>query len=250
MKTDDALFTDRRARDWRPSAVVALVLFLIAGAVLVVGVAIVLSGFYSVEIDEVAVVVRLGEAPRVLEPGSYFKLPEPIDTVYKVPVLRLFRQEFGLRSDPGDPVPADLERDMERESHMLTGDLRVAVVEWSTSYSIRDPIEHVFGLRDVETTLRSLNEAVMRAAVGDRSIDEVVTIGRFEIENEVAAHLQELCDRLGAGLVVEQVVLLDVNPPDEVRPAFEEVNAATKDRERAIRRARAAAETQPPGGAS
>jgi membrane protease subunit HflK len=239
----------RRDRAWRPAAIVALVLFVLAGAALVVGAAVVVSGFYTVDIDEVAVVVRLGEPPRVLEPGSYFKLPAPIDRVYKVPVLRLLRQEFGVRSDPGDPVPADLERDMERESHLVTGDLGVAVVQWSTSYSIRDPLEYVFGLRDVEATFRSLNEAVMSSVVGDRSIDEVVTIGRLEIEDEVTARLQELSDRLGAGLLVEQVVLRDVNPPAGVKPSFDEVNAAELDRERTIRGARAAVKARPPGGA-
>jgi membrane protease subunit HflK len=84
-----------------------------------------------------------------------------------------------------------------------------------------------------------MNEAVMREVVGDRSVTEVLTIGRQEIASEVERLLQERCDQYETGLKVEQIVLQDVNPPDPVKPAFNEVNQAQQERERLINEARA-----------
>jgi membrane protease subunit HflK len=83
-----------------------------------------------------------------------------------------------------------------------------------------------------------MNEAVMRAVVGDRSVDEVITVGRLEIEDDVKLKLQELCDRYETGIVVDQIVLQNVNPPDPVKPSFNEVNQAEQERERSINDAR------------
>jgi membrane protease subunit HflK len=83
-----------------------------------------------------------------------------------------------------------------------------------------------------------MNEAVMRAVVGDRSVDEVITVGRLQIEDEVKVKLQELCERYETGIVVDQIVLQNVNPPDPVKPSFNEVNQAEQDRERSINDAR------------
>jgi membrane protease subunit HflK len=85
-----------------------------------------------------------------------------------------------------------------------------------------------------------MNQAVMRAVVGDRSVTEVLTIGRQEIASEVEVRLQDLCNQYETGLKIEQVVLQDVNPPDEVKPSFNEVNQAQQERERMINEARTA----------
>jgi membrane protease subunit HflK len=97
---------------------------------------------------------------------------------------------------------------------------------------------YLFKVRNVDKTFRDMNEAVMRAVVGDRSVDEVITVGRLEIEDEVKVKLQELCDRYETGIVVDQIVLQDVNPPDPVKPSFNEVNQAEQEKERAINDAR------------
>jgi membrane protease subunit HflK len=79
----------------------------------------------------------------------------------------------------------------------------------------------------------------MRAVIGDRSVNEVLTIGRAEIASEVERRLQELCDQYETGIRIEQIVLQDVDPPDQVRPAFNEVNQAQQEKERMINEARA-----------
>ncbi len=122
---------------------------------------------------------------------------------------------------------------------MLTGDLNVAVVEWTAQYRIRDPYRFLFKVRNVQKTFRDMNETVMREVVGDRSVNEVLTVGRQEIASEAERRLQALCDQYETGIKVEQIVLQDVNPPDPVKPSFNEVNQAQQEREKLINQARA-----------
>jgi membrane protease subunit HflK len=117
---------------------------------------------------------------------------------------------------------------------MLTGDLNVAVVEWIVQFRIKDPGAYLFRVRDVPETFRYMSEAAMRQVVGDHSVDEVLTIGREAIALETKAELQRLCELYGIGIEVQQLVLQDVNPPTEVKPAFNEVNQAIQEKERAI----------------
>ena len=95
---------------------------------------------------------------------------------------------------------------------MLTGDLNVGVVEWTTQYRVADPYLYMFKVREVTATFRDMNEAVMRTVVGDRSVSEVLTVGRQGIASEVEVRLQELCDQYETGIHVEQIVLQDVTP--------------------------------------
>jgi membrane protease subunit HflK len=171
---------------------------------------------------------------RTAEPGLNFKLPAPLEQVLKVPVQRQLKQEFGFETVEAGVRTRYSDRDFEGESLMLTGDLNVAVVEWIAQYRVDDPFKYLFRVRNVTTTFRDMNEAVMRSVVGDRSVDEVITIGRLEIEDQAKVKLQELCDRYETGIVVDQIVLQDVNPPDPVKPSFNEVNQAEQERERAI----------------
>jgi membrane protease subunit HflK len=129
-------------------------------------------------------------------------------------------------------------RGQEEEALMLTGDLNVADVEWITQFRVAEPYKFLFKVRNVGDTLRDMNEAVMRAVIGDRSVNEVLTVGRQEIASEVERRLQELCDQYETGIRIEQIVLQDVTPPDEVKPSFNEVNQAQQERERMINEAR------------
>jgi membrane protease subunit HflK len=120
---------------------------------------------------------------------------------------------------------------------MLTGDLNAAEVEWIVQYRISDPYKFLFKVRDATQTFRAMTEAVMRAIVGDRTVNEVLTVGRQEISVSVQVKLQELNDQYETGIKVEQVVLQDVNPPDRVKPSFNEVNEAQQEREKLINQA-------------
>ena len=207
---------------------------------LILGVAatlfLIVTGYYQVEPDEVAVVQRFGKFVRTTEPGPHLKVPFGVERITKVPVQRQLKMEFGFRTAraAAQTSYAAPTKETIAESQMLTGDLNVAVVEWIVQYRIKDPSAFLFRVRDVPETFRYMSEAAMRQVVGDHSVDEVLTIGREAIALQAKAELQRLCEMYGIGLEVQQLVLQDVNPPNPVKPAFNEVNQAIQEKERAI----------------
>jgi membrane protease subunit HflK len=122
----------------------------------------------------------------------------------------------------------------DREKAMVTGDLNAALVEWVVQYRINEPKKYLFDVRDPAQTLRDLSEAAMREVVGDRTVDEVITVGRQEIEIAALSRLQELVAKYQLGVVVDQVQLKNVNPPQPVQASFNEVNKAQQDRENMV----------------
>jgi len=196
------------------------------------------SLWFTVEPEEVGIVLQFGKYTRTVDPGLNFKLPFGIEQVIKVPVERQLKLEFGFRSaTPGVRTSYSTTKYRE-ESLMLTGDLNAAEVEWIVQFRINDPYKFLFRVRNAEQTFRDINEAVMRETVGDRTVDEVLTVGRKEVATAVTVMLQELCDQYELGIKVDQVVLQDVNPPERVKPAFNEVNEAQQEREKLINQAK------------
>jgi membrane protease subunit HflK len=165
-----------------------------------------------------------------------------LETVQKVPVQRQLKQEFGFRTDePGIRSEySATNSQLSDEAIMLTGDLNVAVVEWIVQYRVDDPYLYLFKVRNLNGTFRDMNEAIMREVVGDRTVTEVLTIGRQEIESQVTERLQALANQYETGIRIDQVVLQDVNPPDPVKPSWDEVNQAQQQRDRMINDAGAA----------
>ncbi len=204
---------------------------IVVGLVLLVLGAFALTSFFQVAQDEVGVILRFGRYIRTVEPGLRFKLPLGVERVLKVPVERQLKLEFGYRTlRPGQRTQYSRE-DFTRESLMLTGDLNVAVVEWSVQYRIKDPRAYLFNVKNPETTFRDVSEAFVMSVVGDHSVDEVVTSGRDKVAADSQALLQDLLDRYEMGISILQLVPQDVNPPDPVKPAFNEVNQAIQEKE-------------------
>ncbi len=211
---------------------------LIVGAMIVLALVGVVTSYTQVEPDEVGIVLRLGRYTGTRDPGPHFTLPYGIDRVRKVPVQRQLKMEFGFRT-PGSSPTGRNDPDVPREAVMLTGDLNVAVVEWIVQYKIKDPYKYLFKVKNVEQTLGVMAEAAMRIVVGDHSVNEVLTTGRQVVASESKQLLQELADRYETGVDIQQVVLQDVNPPDQVKASFNEVNQAIQEKERAINEAHA-----------
>ena len=211
---------------------------ILTGVLVLIGLAIAFSIVFTVQPEEVGIVLRFGEYVRTGDPGLNFKMPTPIERVLKVPVQRQLKEEFGFQTVEAGVKTRYSDRNFDGESLMLTGDLNVVVVEWIAQYRVSDPYKYLFKVRNVTKTFRDMNEAVMRAVVGDRSVDEVITIGRLEIEDQVKVNLQVLCDQYETGIQVDQIVLRSVDPPDQVKPSFNEVNQAEQERERSINEAR------------
>mgnify|MGYP001822987253 FL=1 len=196
------------------------------------------TAYYTVPSDSVAVVQRFGKYLKNVPPGLHFKLPLGIDKASIVPVKRQLKQEFGF-STPGASDPYQSPRgDGKRETEMVTGDLNAALVEWVVQYRISDPVKYLFEVREPSETLRYVSESVMREVVGDRTVDEVITIGRQEIENEALAKMQELSTKYIMGISIDQVQLKNINPPLPVQESFNEVNQAQQEKEKLINEAR------------
>jgi membrane protease subunit HflK len=209
-------------------------LAILVGLVLVVAI---FSSVYQVDPDERGVVLRFGAYSTETGPGLHFLVPF-VEIVIKVPVQRQLKQEFGFRTAEAGVRTQYIDRGFEDESLMLTGDLNVAVVEWIVQYRIKDPRAFLFNVRSPESSFRDMTEAAMRQVVGDHSVDEVITTGRASIADQAKEILQQLSDTYEIGIDVQQVVLQDVNPPDAVKPSFNEVNQAIQEREQLINEAR------------
>jgi len=209
----------------------------ITAIAVLVGVVLLLDSFYQVQPEEVGVIRRFGAylAPPT-GPGLHFKLPL-VDNVVKVPVQRQLKQEFGFQTITPGIRTIYSAQDFEDQSLMLTGDLNVAVVEWIVQYRVSDPYLYLFRVRNVENTFRDMTEAVMRQVIGDRTVTEVLTVGRQEIESTVQVLLQAMCNEYETGITIDQVVLQDVNPPDPVKPSWDQVNQAQQQRDRLINEA-------------
>ena len=195
------------------------------------------SAVYQIDPDERGVVLRFGRYSTDTGPGLHFLVPF-VDTVIKVPVQRQLKEEFGFRTAEAGVRTQYIDRGFEDESLMLTGDLNVAVVEWIVQYRIKDPRAFLFNVRSPQLSFRDMTEAAMRQVVGDHSVDEVITTGRASIAAQAHEILQQLSDTYEIGIDVQQVVLQDVNPPDAVKPSFNEVNQAIQEREQLINEAR------------
>jgi modulator of FtsH protease HflK len=203
---------------------------LILGALLIVW-----TGFYTVPAESEGVLLRFGRFSHVVASGLHFKLPLGIDDVRKVPVKRQLKVEFGFATENatalGQTGPA---AEFPEVKAMVTGDLNAAMVEWVIQYRIDRADHYLFNVRNPDETLRDASESVMREVVGDRTVDEVITIGRQEVEDEALQKLRTLANSYHMGIKVDQVQLKNVNPPEKVQASFNEVNQAQQERERAI----------------
>jgi len=192
------------------------------------------ASIFQIGTEEVGVITRFGKYTRTVDPGLNMKIPF-VESVIKVPVERQQKLEFGFRTTKAG-VQSEFETNTETadEALMLTGDLNLANVEWVVQYRVTDAYKYLFKVRNLETTLREISEAAMRQIVGDRTVNEVLTVGRAEITQDVEDLIQSLCTEYSMGIKIEQIVLQDVNPPEPVKAAFNEVNQAQQEKQTLI----------------
>ncbi len=196
------------------------------------------TAFFTVDPEEVGVIVRFGKYVRTVEPGLNYKIPL-VESVYKVAVERQQKMEFGFRTTRAGVKSSYSSKGSIEESLMLTGDLNLADVEWVVQYRIDNPYNYLFKVRNPEVTLRDVSESAMRQIVGDRTVNEVLTVGRAEISAKLQDLMQQICREYSIGVKIEQVVLQDVNPPEPVKAAFNAVNEAQQEKETLINQAKA-----------
>lgn len=192
--------------------IVALIL-LIAG---------VFTSVYQVNTDEQAVVLRFGKMVAIKDSGLHLKLPYGIEHVEKVAASRLDVEEFGYR----ERAPS---RDIPEENLMLTGDLNLVRAGWNVQYTRSNPEDYLFNVRDPEVTLRDIAQSVMREVMGDNASILILTTARGQIQQSLRELIQASCDNFEMGIHVNEVNLMFVEPPTQVRSAFDDLNKAEQD---------------------
>jgi modulator of FtsH protease HflK len=195
------------------------------------------ASVYSIGPDEVGVVQRFGKYTKTTKPGLHIKLPFGIDKVTPIKTQRIYKEEFGEKTTSAGTRRFYSNDSTEDSSLMLTGDLNVLNVKWIVQFRISDPAKFLFDTRQPFHNLRDIAEIIMRRYVGDYTVDEVLTTKREEIDSQVQVKMQKLLDEYKTGIKVVTVKLLDVNPPNKVKPAFNEVNEAKQEKEQTINRA-------------
>ena len=233
---------DSQHVNYKPISPAAMVNLVLVGILVIVAISLISTCYYTVDTDEKGVVLLFGKFNRVTDPGLRFKWPMGIETVTKVGVTNIETEEFGFRTLSAG-VKTRYSTDKSRfikESLMLCGDLSIAQVEWIVQYRVSDPkafLFHVGEKRKVKM-IRDVAESVMRKVVGDSSVDEVLTERRSQINYEAERLMQEHMDAYDTGISIEKIRLRDVNPPESVKSAFNEVNSAQQDKERMVNEAR------------
>lgn len=199
------------------------------------------SSFYTVHVNEEAVVLRLGKYLETRGPGLNFKLPFGIDQEHKREVKAIHKEEFGFRT-----LRSGVESEYDYDSPafkntrlMLTADLNCAELRWVVRYKIGNLQNYLFNVRNVRKAIRDVSEAVMRKIAGNSSIDEVLMTRQKDMEEIAKEGIQRLLDKYGAGIEIRGVHLPQIDPPTEVKDAFNEVNQAKQFRDQIINEAEA-----------
>ena len=205
-----------------PKFAISLVVVVISFVVLI---AVFLSGFYTVDQSERAVTFRFGKPIGVSQPGLRWILPY-IEDYQLVNLTGVRTVEIGYRGSQKSKVA--------RESLMLTDNLNIIDLQFAVQYLLKDPEDFLYNNRDPEAAVQQVAETAMREVVGRSDIDFVLYQGREQIALDTLALMQEILDRYSTGILIQQVAIQNVQPPDQVQDAFEDAIRARQDRERKI----------------
>ncbi len=179
------------------------------------------SGIYIVDEANRGVILQFGKFYTTTQPGPHW-YPRFIQTVYIVETDRSRSIQIGMTND---------------EALMLTKDENIVDVKFEVQYKVKDAKNYLFNVRDPENTLKQATESALREVVGKNEMDYVLTTGRDDVASQTGKLIQDILDRYNTGLLVIEVNLAYSDAPEEVKPAFNDVNSAEQDQERYIREA-------------
>ncbi|MDR3160799.1 MAG: FtsH protease activity modulator HflK [Spirochaetaceae bacterium] len=190
------------------------------------------TSFYIVDQTEEAVVTRFGRFHTIKEPGLQWQLPLGIDRHYLVNVKNVQTEQFGFRTLSSGI--SSTYTNQTNESTMLTGDLNIVEVEWIIQYRVVDPTAWVFNVMERTETIKDVSRSAINMLVGDRTIMDIMGAERSAIEAEGTDFMNETFRNYGLGINVIAVKLQNIDPPDGVQDAFDDVNKAIQDMNRLI----------------
>ena len=198
------------------------------GLIVVVALAIwALTGFYVINQGERGVVLRFGKETEIADAGLHWHLPYPIEKVEKVNVEKVSTIEIGYRSNPRGGGKSKVPK----EALMLTEDENIIDIEFALQYRVNNAADYVFNVRDPETTIGQATESAVREVIGRSTLDYVFE-NRKNVEDNVKQLLQSILDNYRVGVSIQAVEMQRAQPPEEVKPAFDDAVKAREDRER------------------
>ncbi len=189
------------------------------------------TGIYKVQPDEQGVALRFGRWTETTDPGLHFHLPWPVDSVLLPKITQIRQMQLSLSPD-GAPGQA-------RDKQMLTGDENIVEVDCALLWQVKDAGLYLFHIAEPDTGLRIAAESALREIISRTPIQSALSEKRREVAEQTQAVLQEVLDREGAGIRVVQVQLSRADPPATVIDAFNDVQRARADQERARNEAEA-----------
>ena len=192
-----------------------------------------MSGFFRVQPDELGVVLRFGKPVRTVGPGLSYHLPYPVETVLLPKALRVSTLNIGFSSDDTSRrASRDGRRDIPEESLMLTGDENIVDVQFTVLWRIKPngAADYLFNIQNPEGSVKAVAESAMREVVGRSNIQGILTNDKDKIQQEVLELMQRVLDGYGSGILVQQLQMGNVNPPNQdVIQSFNDVtNAKTE----------------------
>ena len=194
------------------------------------GILAVLSSIYTIQPGEVGVIQRFGKFSSYTSPGLNLKIPF-VDKLTKVNVEEVRRIEIGFRSERARV-------NVLQESLMITKDENIVSAQAIIQWKIKDPGNYLFKVGNPILTIKNSAEVALRSTIGVTKIDDALTTGRDQIQIRTKEFLQELLDSYSSGVQITDVKLQIVDPPEEVKDAFNEVVRAKEDKERLINEAK------------
>jgi membrane protease subunit HflK len=215
------LFRGPAGQGVRPPAVAAIV----AVAVL----AWTLTGVYTVQANQEAVVTRFGGYARSVGPGLHYHLPIPIERAELVSVTNQNKTVVGGR--PGAEEPD--------ESLMLTGDENIVDLSFAVQWHVADAAAYLFRVREPSDAVKAVAESAMREVVGRSELKSILTNGRGQVQSETLGLMQRILDNYHAGVIIDAVQIQNANPPAEVVPAYQDIAKAGQNAQSSINDANA-----------
>jgi membrane protease subunit HflK len=194
------------------------------------------SGIYKVQPDEQGVVLRFGKWIATTAPGLHYHLPNPMESVLYPKVTQVNQLQLATAPGQGGSTSSG---DEARDGQMLTGDENIVEAGSSVWWRIKDAGEYLFRVRDPEAALKLSAESALREVIGRTPIQAAMSDKRQQIADQTRELLQSLLDRQHSGILVTQFQLQRVDPPAAVIDAFNDVQRARADQERARNEAQA-----------
>ncbi len=187
------------------------------------------SGFYQVQPNEEAIVLRFGAYNDTTTPGLHYHLPYPVETVRKVNITQERSINLGVQEfrEPREP-----KANIFTESHMLTGDENIVDINLTIVWRVENAKDYVFNMQNPDQTVRVAAQSVLREIVGQSQMMPIISGDRGKVEDETKEELQKVLDEFGAGIRIVRVKLQKADPPKQVVDAFNEVQRAKADMER------------------